>query len=235
MKVVGEVLEVKEVIPVEKIVLYLLYQFETIDCLDIQLILEYLSNYNNVNIINEKKYFDFHNLYSEIDGSIILDRNIILKKEYWNLPEYSNSDYGTIDNLISKIDMKYFLLKKIKILNGCSINMADKFNIFERNYLCFLLKYGYLIENNDKISISKYGEKYIFEKSYKKELLEFKNKLKLMRWRTDLLDKYLISTELEKDLKVILSLNSYMNYCEDIGVSCYTNNKKLLYLPESIS
>lgn len=209
-------------------------KFTKIDGIDMTLLKKGMSD-----IIDVEISYETDNYFIMSDGTIILDPKYI-DKFYKNLDsELFESILGSAAyKYLENINMLEFVLRKIKLLGiGCvpSDTLSDNFSPIQVRFMDLLYKEKYIMEylhkdplyeNYQAIKLTKRGELYLFMIDYKKEIDNFSELLRINGYNEILIKAFLIAQDLEDNVKNILTLENFINFCDNFDINPIVDNSQ---------
>ena len=168
----------KEKITFDELALISFIKFAKLDGNDMTLLMDEISEITDVILEEDSDYY-----FVTVDGVIVLSEKYI-KKMYQNVDSelFERVQLTSAYKRVNAIDMKSFVLKKIKLLGEDCVVKDDISNIFSFSQLCSineLYQDGYIIDYWKKeaiyddyqaIKLTKRGESYLFLAENKKEI-----------------------------------------------------------------
>lgn len=179
------------------------------------------------------------------DGSLMLDegytRNVNMMINN-SLLERKQGD--VVKRYLNNLNIEEFVLRKIKFLgDGCvtTDDLINSFSIVQINALKGLYKERYIMNyihkdseygDYEAIKLTKRGELYLFLIDYKSEVEEFVRMLKAKGYNSLLLEAYLITQKLSRSSLEILTLENFLNFCDEYGFDPRMNKYSKIKVPK---
>lgn len=192
----------KEKITISQLEAGALLKFGEFNSIDMSILVEDVNRFADIDSNSENGSF-IDEFNQEVDNDILENMQGSIVKEYF-------------DNL----EMKEFVLKKIKLLERKYIkeeNIFKSFSVPQMKIMNWLVYEGCIIDDYSNgihnIKLTRRGELYLFLMSNKDEIEEFIKLLKDCGYSDLLFDVYLISQNLQEDSKRILELDRFVQFC----------------------
>lgn len=222
---------VKTKLMMEQLVAGALLSFEKISSVDISLLVkDFARKYPdyefvdlNWNYLKDLVAFDDDNI-SLKDGS---DLNSYVSANESKLKKRLEEIAGSrVRKYFQELDLEEFMLRKIAYYSSIKEDNLD--NLFcnsqqemlkklnDKHYLSTIWNDDTLWDDYREIRLSNLGKLRLFKIDYAKEIKEFVERLKSMRYDVSLLDDFLIKQDLDMPVGAILSLEKLKSFC-----NCY--------------
>lgn len=186
-----------------------------------------LSNLINEKIINAdfkiiNKYFELkNNKYKFKEG---YDFNTVLDNNY-TIKDVLNSIQSNAKAFLDSLDLKAFVLRKIQFIDNIrKENISSSFTKKEMDIFMELLALGLvnirwiptgsIYDDYEAVTLSKQGEVYLFINEYKVQIEMFKNKLREHGYNDELIEKYLLTKNLNDKMSQLLSVENFRLFGE---------------------
>lgn len=187
--------------------------------------------------INKESFVVSDESELESDYFVMADSSLMLDEGYTRnanmminntLLERTQGDI--VKRYLNNLNIEEFVLRKIKLLGvGCvtADDLINSFSIVQINILKGLYKKGYIMNYVQKdseygdyeaIKLTKRGELYLFLIDNKNDVEKFVRKLKANGYNALLVEAYLITQELSRSSLELLTLEKFLNFCDEYGI-----------------
>lgn len=225
----------KEKITFDQLAVLSFTKFAKLDGFDMTLLRNYLSDVVEISFDdNNENYFIMN------DGTILLEQNYINRF-------YRNVDISLFEHAIEtqaykrldKIDMLVFILKKIKLIGAQNLAkdaLTDDFSEIQIRFINKLYQLEYIMDYTQKdkelgeyqaIKLTQKGEVYLYLKEHATEIQTFANLLSENNYKLSLIELFLINQNLNEDIKNILTLDNFINFCNQFNINPLLNSTVL--------
>ena len=226
----------KEKITFEELALMSFLKFDRLDNMDMTVMYHMISN--NFELIVDDMSSDY---FISNNGTIVINNSYIdnfcknINNEV-RVKIEKNRAYKQIDG----INMFEFILRKIKMIGEGAVLVDDLSNIFEPLQLAIvnrMYKEGYIREythsdiiygdSYQAIKLTKRGELYLYVVDNKEQIDKFSNMLVETGCDDSLISSFLITQDLDRNINEILTVNNFMNFCHEYGLSMFKKDGNL--------
>lgn len=227
----------KTIINLENIIAASLLKFGRVDKTDILLIAEELLKDSSLDVEMDKI-----NCYVESTDEVIslkdgLDMNSFTENERLSIESIlKKASKSSVTRFLDSIDIDDYVL--LKMSRYSVIHLEDKDKLFSKSQvesLVRLIDEGYLWvtwndfiphEDYQQISLTQKGDKRVFEHVNKEELEEFKKSLNDSKYDVTLMDDFLMTQKLNRDVHTILSIDNFTRFCNDYDRALYASGER---------
>lgn len=224
----------KETITFDELAALSFLKFVKLDENDMTLLIRSIKDIANIEIKDDSdEYFITSN------GNVILEKSYIEKfNRNVDIELFENTSGYVTQSHILNLDMQEFVLRKIKLLGpGCVVkdDIFNSFSLIQVRAINKLYQERYIMDCCHKdevygdyqaIKLTKRGELRLFLIDNQQEISKFTQFLNENRYNSTLIESFLITQDLEKNPKEILTLDNFIIFCNEFDLNPYIENSK---------
>lgn len=209
----------KKKVTLEQLMAGALLKFGKIDSVDMVLLMGGI--FNTCELVDDKS-----NYFTLVNGTVVLNEDYVNKFYQVDNDILLEKLQGSIiKEYMDSLDVLEFVLRKIKLYGNGGINLDNIKNIFSEKQLDIideLYEKGYIInyfyeesiyDDYMSVKFTKKAEVYLFMKDNNNIINEFINYLKKSGYNYLLLEDFLISQDLDINIKNILTVENFLLFC----------------------
>ena len=233
----------KETITFDELAALSFLKFVKLDENDMTLLIRSIKDIANIEIKDDSDEY-----FITSDGNVILEKSYIEKfTRNVDIELFENISGYITQSYILSLDMQEFVLRKIKLLGpGCVIkdDIFNSFSLIQVRAINKLYQERYIMDYCHKdetygdyqaIKLTKRGELRLFLIDNQQEVSMFAQHLKDNGYNNMLIESFLITQDLEKKTKEILTLDNFITFCNEFDLNPYIEKSySRIKVPEKI-
>ena len=222
----------KELITFEELAVLSFLKFAKLDEIDMTLLIKSISSIADIEIKDDSSEY-----FITKDGNVILEKSYIEKfNKNVDIELFENISGYAVQKYIGNINMREFVLRKIKLLGpGCVVkdDISNSFSIVQIRAINKLYQEKYIMDywhkddiygDYEAIKLTKRGELELFLIDNQQEVSTFAKLLSHNGYNSLLIEPFLITQDLGKKSVEVLTLDNFIEFYNEYDVNPYIDN-----------
>ena len=222
----------KQLITFDQLAALSFFRFGKLDGVDMTLLIKGTRDIVEVELRDETDDY-----FIMTDGMIMLEKSYIQRfNKNVDRELFDGIPGSAIQKYLDNIDIVEFVLRKIKLLYPCCVSedeLGNNFSSLQMRIMKKLYQEGYIMkylqddpvyDDYQAVKLTKRGELYLFLVDNKIEIDKFRNLLDENGYNSVLVDSFLITQDLSREVNEILTLDNFITFFGEYDVNPYAED-----------